>query len=100
MNADPLAMEWGPATVELYSPERGLAVHVFNHDLTSEESVRKSIRFAIGRVRWFRLQLPEGARHADRFDDGGQELASTVRESIKSALAPYVVGVTFASERP
>lgn len=99
MNVDPLSMGWGPATVELFSSERGLAVHVFNHDLTSEEAVRKSVRFAIGRVRWFRNQLPEGTRHAVRFDDRGQVLASTARESIKSALSPYVVGVTFASER-
>lgn len=99
MSADPLAMEWGPATIELFSSERGLAVHVFNHDLTSEESVRRSVRFAIGRVRWFKRQLPEDTMQAVRFDDRGQVLASAVRESIKSALAPYVVGVTFASER-
>jgi hypothetical protein len=100
MNIDPFAMEWGPATVELYSSERKLAVHVFNHDLTSEEAVRKSLRFAIARVRWFSKQLPEGTMQAIRFDDRGQALANTARETIKSVLASYLVGVTFASERP
>lgn len=99
MHRDPMEQDWGPSTVEVYNAGRSVALHVFNHDLSSEDAVARTLRFCVGRVLWFRKQLPEGSTQEARFDDRGQFLQAGTRERIKRALATLAVAVTFASER-
>jgi hypothetical protein len=96
---DPLRLAWTSATVELYSDEHHMAIHVFNHDLSTLDAVHRTLRFVIARIRWFKLQLPAGTIQGARFDDRGQTLSDFAKRRLREALSPYEVSVVFMSEK-
>jgi hypothetical protein len=87
MVLDPMDLEWGTATPELLNPDHGIALHVLNLSLESSENVRRAIRFALARVRYYEKQLPAGWRQAIRLDDRGQQIGESTREQIKRAFS-------------
>jgi hypothetical protein len=95
---DPLSMEWSTATADLFNKGANTAIHVFNHDLVSPGSVERNVRFAIGRVQWFKKHLPAGCTQGVVFDDRGQRISNEARAAIRTALAPFVVRIHFMSE--
>jgi hypothetical protein len=96
---DPFQLEWTPTTVEQYSSEFKAAIHVFSHDLGSPEAVDRTIRFALGRARYFQRHLPRGTTQGAWLDDRGQPVDDSVRARLRQALAPCYVSVVFLSEK-
>ena len=95
---DPLELEWTQATIEQYSSALKTAVHVFSHDLRSPDAIERTLRFAAGRLRWFRSQLPEGTSQVIWLDDRGQALDSVLRKHLRDAMAQLCSSVVFMSE--
>ncbi len=83
---DPFQLEWTKATIEHYSSELKAAVHVFNHDLATPEAMERTLRFAAGRARWFRHQLPQGTSQAAWLDDRGQDIDPVFRRHLQQPI--------------
>lgn len=93
-------MDWGAVTPEFSNEHTRSLTHVFNHDLQDKASVKRSIRFAAGRIYWYKAYLKHAFfRHEVIFDDRGQNIAADTREYICREPKPYAKKVTFASER-
>lgn len=101
---DPLAevrqMDWGAVTPEFSNEQTRSLVHVFNHELQDGASVERSLRFAVGRIRWYNAYLGNAfGRHEVVFDDRGQDIGADTRQYIRQKLKPYAKKITFMSER-
>lgn len=96
---DPLQLDWAQATIEQYSDQHKAAVHVFNHDLSTNEAIDRTLRFAIGRARWFKRKLPPGSSQGAWLDDRGQRVSDAAKKRIREALSAYFVSVVFMSEK-
>ena len=92
------SLNWGTVTPEFYSKEKNSAVHVFNHCLIDEASVDRTIKFAIGRIEWYKNFLPDGCAHEVVFDDRGQDIDDNVRNRITESLRGLAVNVKFMSK--
>ena len=95
---DPWQLHWGQITPEFYSDAHKMALHVYCHNLESEENVGKTLRFVKARLRWFEEHLPVGTKQAVRFDDSGMNVSPAVRQAIRDLLGSRVTSVVFESE--
>jgi len=93
----PLDLSWGEVTPELVDDASGIALHVINHNLATPHDVAINVAFLRSRVRWFRRHLPRGWAQWVRFDDRGQDLSESTRQSLR-ANVPGVERFTFVSE--
>jgi len=92
------SLDWGNVTPEFFNKEKNSAVHVFNHCLVDEESVERSIKFAIGRIEWYKEFLPDGCDHEVVFDDRGQDIDDSVRNKIAESIGDLALYVKFMSK--
>lgn len=92
-------LDWGSITPEFYNEEKKSVVHVFNHCLVGEENVSRAIKFAIGRIEWFRNYLSIECSHEVAFDDRGQDIDDAIRDWIIKNLSNHASKVSFASKR-
>src|SRR5690349_21057711 len=95
---NPLDMTWTKATVDLINEKVNTAIHVMNHELGRDSALERTIQFSLGRMEWFRRQLPAGCTQGIWFDDRGQNLSAVARIRIRRALEPHAVSVKFMSE--
>ena len=93
---DPLALDWGASTPDVYLDERKQAIHAVNHDLESDENVARTLRFVRARIRFHAPNLPEGSEQLVSFDDRGQTLTSATRAALRT-LAD-VAQIAFTTE--
>jgi hypothetical protein len=96
---DILTYDWGTVTPEFYNDEQKIVVHVFNHFLEGQVNAERSIRFAYGRIQWFKNHVPHGSIHEILFDDRGQKIDDLTRNQIVSRLEPVAQSVKFMSWR-
>lgn len=89
-------LNWGSFTPEL-SKENKL-VHVFNHCLSTSETVKRTIQFIIGRIQWCNIYFNNKFVHAVVIDDVGQNISNETRENIKNSVEKYVISLRFTSE--
>ena len=94
---DPLSLDWGAATAEFQNDEAKSAVHLFAHDLTTEERTERSLRFAEARLAWCGRKMAGFTQEA-WFDDREQKVTAGAREKIKAALKDRAAGLMFMSE--
>lgn len=94
-----IASDWGSITPEFYNKEKKSVIHVFNHCLVGEENVSRAIRFAIGRIEWFKKYLSLDCNHEVAFDDRGQDIDDAIRNRIIKSLSNQASKVSFASKR-
>lgn len=80
---------WGEITPEFANTEEKVLVHVFNNNLEDETNVSRSIRFAAGRIEWFKNNQSKEYRHEIAFDDRGQTIDDSVRNRIIDGLSTY-----------
>lgn len=92
-------LDWGAITVEFYNKEKKSIVHVFNHCLVEEENISRAIRFAAGRIEWFKNSRAAEYSHEVVFDDRGQNVDFKVRKRISEGLKKQTSKVSFVSER-
>ena len=92
-------MDWGEITPEFCSHKEKSVVHVFNHYLEGQENIDRCIRFAIGRINWYKSILPHGYTQMVMFDDRGQNITDEDRKNIMSKLKDYTSETDFLSRR-
>ena len=89
-------LNWGSFTPEL-SKENKL-VQVFNHCLSTSETVKRTIQFIIGRIQWCNIYFNNKFAHVVVIDDVGQNISNETRENIKNSVEKYVISLRFTSE--
>ena len=94
------SMRWGFITPDL-TFENNIydIVHIFNHNLGTDDSIKRTIRFIIGRIRWFEIGLRQKLNHKVVIDDFGQDINQDVKNQIRTALSSYASIIIFDSER-
>jgi hypothetical protein len=93
-------LDWGQITPEGANLENNEFYYVFNHDLTSEEKVDRTIRFIVGRLNYYDLHLPAGPKHVIKIDIRGQSIEGStcdfILERIKNLYhRPDALQLTF-----
>lgn len=91
-------MDWGAITPEFFNREKNSAVHIFNHGLLDEESIKRAVKFAVGRIEWYKNYLPHGCDHEVVFDDRGQDIDDSIRNRIVQSLSGLALYVRFMSK--
>ena len=89
-------MNWGKLTPE-FSKENEI-IHVFNHFLSTAESVERTIRFIVSRIQWYNLYLKNDFVHTVIIDDIGPNVSDKTYEHIRNDLKDYVVNLKFTSK--
>ena len=89
-------MDWGSFTPE-FSKENEM-VHVFNHFISTPETVERTIKFIVNRIKWCNAYFNNKFVHTVVIDDVGQDISNEVREYIRNAIKDYVISFRFASE--
>ena len=70
---------------------------MINHELVTVENVARTIRFPVGRVRWFSHHLSDDFQQRIVIDDRGQPVSRKSRSALRASLETLTV-VTFISE--
>ena len=94
---DPLSLDWGAATAEFQNDEAKSAVHIFNHDLSTQERVDRAIRYAQARLAWCGKKMA-GFSQEVWYDEREQKVVPGAREAIKASLKAHTAGLMFMSE--
>ena len=92
-------LNWGTVTPEFYNKDTKTVVHVFNDCLIGDENINRSVKFAVGRIKWFSNYLSPEYRHEVIFDDRGQGIDDMTRNTIANNLSKYAAKVSFMSKR-
>lgn len=92
-------MDWGNITPEIYSEEKNCVIHIYNHSLSGTENISRTIRFAAGRIHWFKEYLSLECSHEIVFDDRGQDVDDRTRDMISKSLNKQGIMVKFTSKR-
>ena len=91
------ALDWGPATPELYNDEALVAMHVVNVKCFGKPNRARVCRFVIGRVLYYSTRLPTGCIQHVRFDVRGQHVSGSaideMRATITSATAEHGLSI-------
>lgn len=69
-------MNWGSITPD-FSKDNEL-VHVFNHLISTKESLDRTIEFIIGKIIWCNLYLKQRFSHIVIIDDVGQSVTDNI----------------------
>lgn len=96
---DVYKMKWGNITPELYSEQKKSCIHIFNHLLEGQANIDRCIRFAIGRLEWYKTVLPVDCKQEVIFDDRGQEITDSDREYVELRLKAFANEINFMSKR-
>ena len=79
-------LDWGPVTPEGANLETNTLVYVYNHDLTSNDKVERTIRFILGRLFHYDRHLPLNPKHKVTLDIRGQHITNETCEFIYKEL--------------
>jgi hypothetical protein len=79
-------LDWGHITPESFNFITNTYTHIYNHDLTSDEKVDRTIRFIIGRLNYYDSHLPKGSAHSIKIDARGQQISDLVYDQIKQGV--------------
>jgi len=91
-------MDWGAVTPELFNREKNSVVHIFNHCLLDWGNINRAIKFAVGRIEWYKDFLPQDCKHEVVFDDRGQDIDDSVRDKMTERLSELTSYVKFMSK--
>jgi len=75
-------LDWGQVTPEGANTDINEFYYVYNHDLSSEEKIDRTIRFIVGRLNYYDIHLPPNPKHVVKLDVRGQEISDFTRDSI------------------
>ncbi len=95
---NPLDLEWGTATPEFVADDSSTAIHVINHAFEDDTQLTRNLLFIRGRVAFFARQLPAGMKQHIIFDDRGQNIPVTVRDSFRESLTS-IASFEYMTER-
>ncbi|MBN8603013.1 MAG: hypothetical protein J0M26_18395 [Planctomycetes bacterium] len=95
---NPLDLDWGTATPEFVSRDSSTAIHVINHALENDVQLNRNMSFIRGRIAFFARQLPSGMKQHVIFDDRGQNIPSSIRDSLREAFTS-IASFEYMTER-
>lgn len=90
--------DWGSVTPELYNPQTNDVIYVFNHNIKRELIIKKSIKFAIGRLKWYKYHLPKVSSQKIVYDDRGKDISTDVKKEIRDKFKNIADEIMFMSE--
>ncbi|WP_207429369.1 hypothetical protein [Pedobacter sp. SYSU D00535] len=79
-------LDWGIVTPEGTRLERNEFIYVYNHDLSSAEKLNRTLRFILGRLRYYDTQLPPNPKHLVKIDLRGQSVPKNTTDLLKMEL--------------
>lgn len=85
-------LDWGEVSPESYNVLTNKATHIFNHDISTEEKIDRTIRFIVGRLTYYDFHLPQKSSHSVIFDGRGQNLSIKGCEFIKEQIRAIYQG--------
>jgi hypothetical protein len=85
-------IDWGNITPEGANTEANVFLFIYNHDLTSQEKVDRTIRFILGRLYYYEYHLPENPIHAIKIDIRGQVISKMTHEFIEKEIRSKYAG--------
>lgn len=77
---------WGAITPELADLSNNTFVYVYNHDLTSNAKIDRTIRFILGRLLYYDIHLLEYHKHKIILDIRGQLVNDQTVDFITNAI--------------
>lgn len=92
-------MDWGVLTADIANSRTNTIVHIFNHDISTNVSIKRTIRLVIGRIIWFDQYLGQAFHHEVVIDDIGRSICLEEKNRIRNTLSDYAANVIFCSER-
>ena len=92
-------MDWGILTPDVSNGKTNTIVHIFNHYISSDTSIDRTVRFVKGRILWFDNYCRQKFNHEVVIDDVGQPIDLDAKNRIISDLSKYATNVIFCSER-
>lgn len=92
-------MDWGILTADIANAKTNTVVHIFNHYISNDVSIDRTVRFVKGRILWFDNYLLQKLNHEVIIDDVGQPIGVNEKKRITSALCKYATKIIFCSER-
>jgi hypothetical protein len=79
-------LDWGVVTPEASNINENEYTYVFNHKLSTPAEVDRTIRFVVGRLRFYDKHLPNNPRHLVKIDARGQEIDQNTAELIAQTI--------------
>lgn len=79
-------LDWGKVTPEFTLDGKDEYIYVYNHDLSDEEKIERTMRFIIGRLNYYDEHLPPNPKHFIHIDVRGQQISDEMCENISDAL--------------
>ena len=79
-------LDWGQVTPESANIDKNEFVYVYNHDLSSPDKVDRTIRFIIGRLKYYDTHLPNNPKHIIKIDARGQQINNLICDQIKNGI--------------
>ncbi|WPV67967.1 hypothetical protein [Chitinophaga sp. LS1] len=80
-------LEWGEVTPEATNIITNECLYIYNHTLKTEVDVDRTIRFVVGRLRFYDVQLPRSAKHRVKIDARGQEIPPSTVNLLKDRIS-------------
>jgi hypothetical protein len=81
-----MILDWGHVTPEGVKSNTNEFIYVYNHDLSTEEKVQRTIRFAIGRLLHYDENMPPNPIHDIVVDIRGQAVSKDTCDRIKNSI--------------
>lgn len=69
-------LDWGQVTPEAAELDRNEFLYVFNHDVTSDDKLDRTVRFIVGRLQHYDDHLPKNPIHNVKIDIHGQDISA------------------------
>ena len=86
-------LDWGKVTPEANLDGRDEYIYIYNHDLSTEDKIERTMRFIIGRLNYYDKHLPLNPKQFIQIDIRGQQISEEVCDSI-------IVGLQKIYQRP
>lgn len=80
-------LDWGGVTPEATNIITNECLYIYNHTLKTAVDVDRTIRFVVGRLRFYDVQLPPSARHRVKIDARGQGITEETVNLLKTSIS-------------
>lgn len=80
-------LDWGAVTPEATNIITNEFLYIYNHTLRTGADIDRTIRFVVGRLRFYDVHLPPSATHRVKIDARGQEIPESTVNLLKNRIS-------------
>jgi hypothetical protein len=96
-------LDWGQVTPEAVLDGTDEYIYIYNHNLSAQDKVDRTIRFIVGRLNYYDYHLPPNPKHSVKIDIRGQQISdetcSRIIKNLKDKYKrPDILRVSFVKE--